>query len=137
MQPHSFHPTAQTLSLTSHSLPPNSHYVRSLLPQTPAQHQRNTTPKPQNPLQVPWKFTLLNKTKLRENATNNPGRRCTCSKHGLSHAATLASGDSGRNSSNTMLSMYATRGRGESAAGARSLRSLSLRSTQHSALNQC
>jgi len=29
----------------------------------------STTPKPQNPLQVPWKFTLLNETKLRGNVT--------------------------------------------------------------------
>ena len=34
----------------------------------------STTSKLQNPLQVPWKFTLLNETKLRENATNNPDR---------------------------------------------------------------
>ena len=26
---------------------------------------------------------VLNETKLRENATNNPGRRCICSKHGF------------------------------------------------------
>ncbi len=26
---------------------------------------------------------VLNETKLRENATNNPGQRCTCSKHGV------------------------------------------------------
>lgn len=31
---------------------------------------------------------------------------CTSSKHGLSHAATLASGDSGPRTSNTMLSRY-------------------------------
>ena len=43
----------------------------------------STTPKLQKPLQVLWKSTLLRKTKLRENATNNPRRRCTCSKHGF------------------------------------------------------
>ena len=33
----------------------------------------STTPKLQNPLQVPWKFTLLNETKLRGNATTTQG----------------------------------------------------------------
>ena len=36
---------------------------------------------------------VLNETKLRENATNNPGQRCTCSKHGLSLAGMSAPGD--------------------------------------------
>ena len=66
----------------------------------------STTSKLQNPLQVPWKFTLLNETKLRENATNNPGQRCTCSKHGLSLAGMSASGDLGQQILKTMLRRY-------------------------------
>ena len=70
----------------------------------------STTSKLQNPLQVPWKFTLLNETKLRENATNNPGRRCICSKHGFHPEGMSVLGDLGRQDSNTMLSMYAAHG---------------------------
>ena len=33
----------------------------------------STTPKLQNPLRVPWKFTLLNETRLRGNATATQG----------------------------------------------------------------
>ena len=70
----------------------------------------STTSKLQNPLQVPWKFTLLNETKLRENATNNPGQRCICSKHGFHPEGMSVPGDLGRQDSNTMLSMYAAYG---------------------------
>ena len=66
----------------------------------------STTSKLQNPLQVPWKFTLLNETKLRENATNNPGQRCTCSKHGLSLAGMSVPGDLGQQILKTMLRRY-------------------------------
>ena len=38
---------------------------------------------------------VLNETKLRENATNNPGQRCICSKHGLSLAGMPTLGDLG------------------------------------------
>ena len=49
---------------------------------------------------------VLNETKLRENATNNPGQRCTCSKHGLSLAGMSAPGDLGWQILKTMLRRY-------------------------------
>ena len=49
---------------------------------------------------------VLNETKLRENATNNPGQRCTCSKHGLSLAGMSAPGDLGQQILKTMLRRY-------------------------------
>ena len=53
---------------------------------------------------------VLNETKLRENATNNPGQRCICSKHGFHPEGMSVPGDLGRQDSNTMLSMYAAYG---------------------------
>ena len=49
---------------------------------------------------------VLNETKLRENATNNPGQRCTCSNHGLSLAGMSAPGDLGQQILKTMLRRY-------------------------------
>ena len=49
---------------------------------------------------------VLNETKLRENATNNLGRRCTCSKHGLSLVGISAPGDLGWQILKTMLRRY-------------------------------
>ena len=49
---------------------------------------------------------ILNETKLRENATNNPGQRCICSKHGLSLAGMSAPGDLGQQILKTMLRRY-------------------------------
>ena len=49
---------------------------------------------------------VLNETKLRENATNNPGRRCICSKHGLSLGGMSAPGDLGQQILKTMLRRY-------------------------------
>ena len=53
---------------------------------------------------------VLNETKLRENATNNPGQRCICSKHGFHPEGMSVPGDLGWQDSNTMLSMYAAYG---------------------------
>lgn len=67
-------------------LPPTYlQYVRSLLPQTPAQRQRSTIPKLQNPLQAPRKSALLNETKLRKNATATQDSAA----HALSMVSTL------------------------------------------------
>ena len=49
---------------------------------------------------------VLNETKLRENATNNPGQRCICSKHGLSLVGISAPGDLGQQILKTMLRRY-------------------------------
>ena len=49
---------------------------------------------------------ILNETKLRENATNNPGQRCICSKHGLSLVGISAPGDLGQQILKTMLRRY-------------------------------
>ena len=49
---------------------------------------------------------VLNETKLRENATNNPGQCCICSKHGLSLVGISAPGDLGQQILKTMLRRY-------------------------------
>jgi len=49
---------------------------------------------------------VLNETKLRENATNNPGQRCICSKHGLSLAGMSVPGGLGQQILKTMLRRY-------------------------------
>lgn len=49
---------------------------------------------------------VLNETKLRENATNNPGQHCVCSKHGLSLVGISAPGDLGQQILKTMLRRY-------------------------------
>ena len=43
----------------------------------------STTSKPQTPSRCPGSSPFYTKTKLRENATNNPEQRCICSKHGF------------------------------------------------------
>lgn len=43
----------------------------------------STTSKPQTPSRCPGSSPFYIKTKLRENATNNPEQRCICSKHGF------------------------------------------------------
>ena len=49
---------------------------------------------------------VLNETKLRENATNNPRQRCICSKHGLSLAGMSVPGGLGQQILKTMLRRY-------------------------------
>ena len=66
----------------------------------------NTTSKPQTPSRCPGSSPFYTKTKLRENATNNPEQRCICSKHGFHPERVPAPGGLGWQILKTMLIRY-------------------------------
>ena len=66
----------------------------------------STTSKPQTPSRCPGSSPFYTKTKLRENATNNPEQRCICSKHGFHPERVPAPGGLGWQILKTMLIRY-------------------------------